>query len=208
MVGQRIPGWQPNREPVLCDAFGDKLLAAILKGGGQMRLHNAAQLCTLKLARSVRVQAPDDAQHVFRSAVPPAAGAAMDVHAAREAGTGRQRFGYVPDLLMHLSDDKAGVGATTHARLYEVKTLLGTAAYASTPRGMRAVDRRADAPTCLSFTTPPTGPGSRCRPSRRPSRSRKPPCRAESAGSCTAAVGRGTEHTPRATPENWRAPAK
>jgi hypothetical protein len=143
VVGHLIPGRQPTRSGVAhCDAYGDVLLAATMPGAGQTHLHDTAKLCVFKLARSVGVVGKTEAQHVFRSALPPRAASEMDAEGRQSrAEGGRERYGYVPDLLLHLSDDPSA--PTTHARLLEVKTLLGSSAYRAGGLGARAVDSRA-----------------------------------------------------------------
>jgi hypothetical protein len=143
VVGHLIPGRQPTRSGTAhCDAYGDALLAATLTGAGQTHLHDTAKTCVYRLARSVGVVGKTEAQHVFRSALPPRATSRMDEEGRRSrAESGRERYGYVPDLLLHLADDPAA--PTTHARLLEVKTVLGAARYRAAGLVMRAVDSRA-----------------------------------------------------------------
>jgi hypothetical protein len=144
VAGWELPGRQPNRGPTRVDAYGDALLAAVMKGGGQQRLHNSAVTCMAKAARSAAVATKTEVPNIFRGAMPPRAAAAMDAADAANVRQDRPRFGYVPDLHMFLPPAKEENSGAAHARLLEVKTILGKSRYTTAPAGARAVDTRAE----------------------------------------------------------------
>ena len=67
----------------------------------------------------------------------------MDAEAASQQ-QGRPRYGYVPDLQMFLPPEKEEGSGAAHARLLEVKTLMGKTKYTGIAKGKRAVDSRAE----------------------------------------------------------------